>query len=334
MENLDFTVCKLGKSTIDSPLRNTNFERDDASVVYETDAKKIIEYYKKNGEFLAFEKAGPRKKIFHDPKWTKAAILTAGGICPGLNDVIKGLTLTLKTRYEVPVVYGIKYGFKGLIPSFGFSPIVLTEETVDDIHEASGAYNGLGLIHVMGRDSGFIAAYASLSNSHVNYCLIPEEEFSLTDGDNAVFESLMRRMECRKHAVMIVAEGAGQNLFAKEDRVKDSSGNILHKDIGKHLKEKFIELAKQRGIEMNIRYFDPTYLIRSLPAHGTDAVFCLMLGQNAVHAAMSGLTDIVIGHWNDNFNHVPIAMATSQRKKIDLNGTLWRSVKGFTWKEK
>lgn len=429
MEKYDFTVDKLGEATINSPLEKTNFEKDDASVVYETDVNKIIEYYKKHDEILSFKKAGPREKIFHDPKWTKAAVLTAGGLCPGLNDVIKGITLTLKNRYAVPVVYGIRYGFKGLIPSFGFEPMLLSEQTVDDIHEsggsilgssrgqqdekimcetlvrrninilfciggdgtlrcahdlaaeikkrklsisvvcipktidndinfidktfgfetavyatndiitaahneAHGAYNGLGLIHVMGRDSGFIAAYASVANSHVNYCLIPEEAFSLTGGDNAVFESIVRRLEVRKHAVLIVAEGAGQELFKKEKQLKDKSGNCLKQDIGLFLKNKFAELAKERGIELNIKYFDPSYLIRSLPAHGTDAVFCLMLGQNAVHAAMSGFTDIVIGHWNDAFNYVPIAMATSERKKIDINGPLWRSVRGFTWNEK
>lgn len=429
MEKFDFAITKLGKPTITSPLRDINFETDDASVVYETDAKKIMEYHKKSGKLLAFEKGGPRKKIFHDPKWTKAAILTAGGLCPGLNDVIKGLTLTLKARYEVPIVYGIRYGYKGLIPDFGYEPMILTEENVNDIHEqggtilgssrgqqdekimvetlarmninvlfciggdgtlrcahdtvkeiqrrelaisvvcipktidndinfidktfgfetavyatnnvitaahneAEGAYNGVGLIHVMGRDSGFIAAYASLANSHVNYCLIPEEPFTFEGSGNSIFDSIVRRLENRKHAVVIVAEGAGQEHIKSEDVEKDKSGNVLHHDIGQFLKSKFGELAKKRGVELSIKYFDPSYMIRSLPAHGTDAVFCLILAQNAVHAAMNGLTDIVIGHWNDSFTHVPIAMATSKRKKIDINGPLWRSVRGMTWKEK
>jgi len=424
--NIDLSVQKLGKATIPSPLDDLNFIEDGSTIIYEKDAQKVAEEYQNTGKILAFEKAGSRKTIYHDPAWSRAAILTAGGLCPGLNNVIKGLTRTLMIRYKVPIVYGIKYGYQGLIPSFGHEPILLTPDMVDDIHEAGGtilgssrgrqdeatmvdtlermninmlfcvggdgtlrcahdvvkeierrklkisvvgipktidndinfidktfgfetavfatnsvimaahneargALNGVGLIQVMGRDSGFIAAYATLANTHINYCLVPEVEFQLNDGPMALLPHLGKRLERRKHAVLIVAEGAGQYLFKNADEKTDKSGNKLHNNIGLLLKDEINKWGTDNNVEVNVKYFDPSYMIRSLPAIGTDAVFCQLLAQNAVHAAMHGCTDIVVGHWNDSFTHVPIAMATSQRKKIDPKSPLWISVRSVTW---
>ena len=424
MEYTDFKVERLGEPTLDSPLNGIDFVPDDANVAYFNDTRELAQDAK-NGTPCAFEQAGPRQKIFHDPAWSKAAILTAGGLCPGLNDVIKFLTKTLHQQYNVPVVYGIKYGYRGLNPAFKLEPVILQDEAVDDIHEAGGsilgssrgrqdekimvdtlarmninllfciggdgtlrcahdvakeirrrklaisvvgipktidndicfidksfgfetaiytsslfittahneaegAYNGIGLIKVMGRDSGFIAAYATLANSHVTYCLVPEKPFTL-EGPNGLLPNLEQRLMQKHHAVIIVAEGAGQDLFQDQQQNKDASGNVLHQDIGLLLKDRINAYFKERKIEVNLKYFDPSYTIRSVAAHGTDAVFCTMLAQNAVHAAMSGRTDMVVGHWHDAFTHVPISLATSTRKKIDLNSQLWNSVCSTVW---
>lgn len=426
MANPDFTVKHLGEATIDSPLNGVGFIPEDSTVIYGKDSREVIEEYQSTGTLSAFEQAGPRAKIYHDPAWTHAAILTAGGLCPGLNDVIKGLTRTLMLRYNVPIVFGIRYGYQGLIPSFGHEPMMLTPDSVDGIHEiggtvlgssrgrqdevvmvetlkrmnikilfciggdgtlrcahdivkeierrglnisvvcipktidndinyidktfgfetavyatnsvisaahneAKGTPHGVGLIHVMGRDSGFIAAYATLANSYVNYCLVPEEKFTLDDnGPRALLPHLANRMEQKHHAVIMVAEGAGQELFENASAQRDASGNLLNKDIGLLLKDKINGYFKTRGIEVNVKYFDLAYTIRSVPAHGADAVFCAMLAQNAVHAAMAGRTDTVIGHWGTHFTHVPITLATRERKKIKLNSPLWTSVKATT----
>ena len=427
IERSYFEIAKLGECLIDSPLSGTHvhFTSDDSGILLNRNYSNLVGCYAKDGCISVFEEAGPRQKIFHDPRWSKAAILTAGGLCPGLNSVIKGVTLTLKQTYGVPLVYGIPYGYAGLNPAEGHRPILLDAATVDDIHEqggtilgssrgsqdtrtmlqtlmrmdinmlfciggdgtlrsahelaeeamrqglnisvigipktidndicfmdktfgfetavyatnsvitaahneAKGAPNGIGLIHVMGRDSGFIAAYASLANTHINFCLVPEEKFSLESGENALFPVLFDRLARRKHSVIIVAEGAGQDLIAGE-RETDKSGNVLNKNIGEFLKMKIKEYAKKIGMEVNIKYFDPTYQIRAIPANGTDAVFCYLLAQNAVHAAMAGRTDMVVGHWSDNFTHVPIAMAVRERKKIDPEGSLWRSIRLNTW---
>ena len=424
MQYTDFTIEKLGEPTLDSPLNGIDFVPDDANVAYFNDTHELAADAQ-NGTPCAFEQAGPRRKIFHDPAWSKAAILTAGGLCPGLNDVIKFLTKTLHQQYNVPVVYGIKYGYRGLNPAFKLEPVILQDEDVDDIHEAGGsilgssrgrqdekimvdtlarmninllfciggdgtlrcahdvaqeirrrklaisvvgipktidndicfidksfgfetaiytsslfittahneaegAYNGIGLIKVMGRDSGFIAAYATLANSHVTYCLVPEKPFTL-EGPDGLLPNLEQRLMQKHHAVIIVAEGAGQELFQAQQQNKDASGNVLHQDIGLLLKDRINAYFKERKIEINLKYFDPSYTIRSVAAHGTDAVFCTMLAQNAVHAAMSGRTDMVVGHWHDAFTHVPISLATSSRKKIDLNSQLWNSVCSTVW---
>ncbi len=427
MNTPDLTVKHLGPATIPSPLTGVKFISENATVIYGKDASEVIEEYRENGKLCAFEQAGPRERIYHDPAWTHAAILTAGGLCPGLNDVIKGLTRTLMVRYKVPIVFGIRYGYQGLNPAYGHEPMLLTPDSVDSIHEdggtvlgssrgrqdekiivetlkrmnikilfciggdgtlrcahdivteierrglnisvvcipktidndinyidktfgfetavyatnsvisaahneAKGTPHGVGLIHVMGRDSGFIAAYATLANTHVNYCLIPEDPFSLYEGEHALLPSLEKRLRERKHAVIIVSEGAGQHLFEGESERRDKSGNVLHHNIGEFLRDKIVEWGKDINLDLSVKYFDPSYLIRSLPAHGTDAVFCEMLAQHAVHAAMGGLTDVVIGHWNDTFTHVPIPVATSSRKKIDIESGMWDSVKSVTWK--
>ena len=211
--------------------------------------------------------------------------------------------------------------------SFGFETAVhATYPMITVAHnEANGAPNGIGLIHVMGRDSGFIAAYSSLANPHVNFCLVPEVKFTLEEGPDALLPRLHERLKRRHHAVIIVAEGAGQDLIQGE-RQKDASGNLLNKNIGMFLKERIKEYFKKIDFEVNVKYFDPTYLIRGIRAEASDSVFCLLLAQNAVHAAMAGKTDMLVGHWSDTFTHVPIEMAIKQRKKIDPNGSLWRCV--------
>lgn len=426
MDAKDFEISRLGEAMLPSPLKNYSFAKDDASVCYATDVSVLTEYVKNGVPIPAFEKAGAREKIFHDPAWSKAAILTAGGLCPGLNEVIRSLTLTLLNRYHVPVVYGIRYGYKGLNPKHGLSPLMLTPELVDDIHEAGGtilgssrgnedtgvivdtlvrmninllfciggdgtsrgahdiamevkrrklaisviaipktidndinfidksfgfasavlaagpvvtcahaeargAYNGIGLVKVMGRDSGFIAAYTALSNPFVNYCLVPEEPFTLEgDGPRALLPNLLRRLESKHHAVILVAEGAGQELFLNKEEKRDASGNKLHQDIGELLKDEITRYFAEKKVPVTLKYFNPGYTIRSVSAGGEDAVFCALLAEGAAHAAMAGRTDMMIGHWNGEFTHVPIALATSSRKKLNLGSPLWNGVRSMT----
>jgi 6-phosphofructokinase 1 len=191
--------------------------------------------------------------------------------------------------------------------------------------EATGSRNGIGLVKLMGRDSGFIAGYAALADSDINFCLIPEMQFSL----ESLLEALKERIARRGHAVVVVAEGAGQDLM-KGASVRDASGNILHDDIGIFLRDKIKEYFASLGTAINLKYIDPSYMIRSAPANARDAAFCLLLGHCAVHAGMSGRTDMVVGNWRDQFTHIPIPMAVSSRKKVDVNGFLWNSMLGAT----
>jgi 6-phosphofructokinase 1 len=191
--------------------------------------------------------------------------------------------------------------------------------------EAEGARNGIGLVKLMGRDSGFIAAYCVLVDGQVNFCLVPEVPFTL----ERLFAALRQRLERRGHAVIVVAEGAGQDLMAaRGDR--DASGNVKYGDIGVFLRHAIIRSFKESGTPISLKYIDPGYAIRSAPAIAHDSGFTLLLGHNAVHAGMSGRTDMVVGFWNHQFTHVPIALAVSARKRIDPEGTLWSSVLAST----
>ena len=216
--------------------------------------------------------------------------------------------------------------------TFGFETAVLAAtDVITSAHtEANGAFNGLGLVKLMGRDSGFIAAYAALATTVVNFCLVPEVPFQL-EGEGGLLPALENRYDIgKKHAVLVVAEGAGQYFFENQQERRDASGNLLKNDIGEFLYEKIKAHFAKVGKEINIKYFDPSYTVRSIPAKGTDAIFCYQLAENAVHAAMAGKTNMVVGSMNGAFTHVPIEFAVSERRKIDPAGVLWHAVLGAT----
>jgi 6-phosphofructokinase len=421
-EQFNLSIETVGKGTLKSPMKGIQFVSEEDRIGLTTDVKRIEDFYKKKIAVPSLEAAGPRETIFHDPAWTRAGIVTCGGLCPGLNNVIKGLVQVLWFDYGVRNIFGIPYGYRGLNPAYGYPPITLNPDVVDSIqedggtilgssrgmqepsimvdtlmrlninvlfciggdgtlrgahaiaeeikkrkqpisvigipktidndlnlidktfgfetavlsatdvitsahNEANGAFNGLGLVKLMGRDSGFIAAYAALATTVVNFCLVPEVPFTL----EGLFKALESRYSSGKtHAVIVVAEGAGQELFKDQEERRDASGNILKNDIGEFLTEKINEHFKKVGKEVNIKYFDPSYMVRSIPAKGTDAIFCFQLAESAVHAGMAGKTDMVVGSMNGEFTHVPIEYAVSERKKIDPNGTLWHAVLGAT----
>lgn len=217
--------------------------------------------------------------------------------------------------------------------SFGFETAV--EQSVAAVagahFEANSAYNGIGLVKVMGRDSGFIAAYTALSSNDVNFCLIPELDFDI-EGPNGLLAHLERRLSAKEnldempHAVILIAEGAGQKYFDLSNRKKDDSGNLLHEDIGLYIKDKINTYFKSKNIPVNLKYIDPSYIIRSSPANASDSLYCARLGSNAVHAAMAGKTKLLISLWSTKFVHIPIKMAVIARNKVNINGSFWRDV--------
>jgi 6-phosphofructokinase 1 len=418
--SLDLTIERMGACKIPSPLKGERFVSDDDHVLYHTNLRDIEKLIMAKKRVPVFELAGPREKIYFDPSKLKCGIVTCGGICPGLDDVIRAITLGLHYHYNVQHVFGFRYGYEGLSPSYGHPPIELTPEVVRDIHkkggtllgssrgpqevsdmvdtleqmnigvlftiggdgtlrgaqaiaeeigrrklkigvigvpktidndisyvdrsfgfetaiseaqraiyaahtEAEGARNGIGLVKLMGRDSGWIAAYGALVSGDVNFCLIPEVPFKL----EPFFDALKARLEHRKHAVVAVAEGAGQDLLKKTEE-RDESGNVRFGDIGVYLRDEIKAHFKELGMDMTLKYIDPSYIIRSVPANAHDSAFCLLLGQNAVHAGMSGKTNMVVGYWKREFTHVPIRLAVSERKYIDPEGRLWDYVLAAT----
>ena len=424
-KDIDTKIRSLGSPGIDSPVKSTKIFIDDAEkVLIDTTLNSILNHAKKKKEPPSFERAGARKKIFFDPSKTKCGVVTCGGLCPGVNDVIRNIVLELHYMYGVENIYGIPYGLQGFIPEYKHSFIELTPAFVEHIHEfggtvlgssrgaqdisaivdaiervnmnvvffiggdgtlkaasavarealdrgfkcsiigipktidndinfvsktfgfdtaveearsviqcahveAKGAPFGIGMVKLMGRDSGFIAANAALASRDANFVLVPEDDFDL-EGDQGFLASLEKRLKARGHAVIVVAEGAGQKYFENRPQQKDASGNIKKGDIGLLLKEKIEEYFLPKKLLINLKYIDPSYVIRSVPANAADSIFCGFLAQMAVHAGMSGKTDMLIGLWNNMYVHIPIELSVKSRKKIDIEGPLWMSVKEST----
>ncbi|HEY1188727.1 MAG TPA: ATP-dependent 6-phosphofructokinase [Gemmata sp.] len=208
--------------------------------------------------------------------------------------------------------------------SFGFqTAFSVAADVIQTAHaEAKASPNGIGLVKLMGRHSGFIACYASLARNDANFVLIPEVPFHL-DGFLA---TLRKRVQASGHAVVVVAEGAGQELMGGHNGAKDASGNPRLGDIGLFLKQRIADDFAAANLELNLKYFDPSYFVRSVKANPFDAVYCLRLAHNAVHAAMAGRTEVVVSRWHGRFVLLPIPLAVRDRHTVDPNGDLWLSV--------
>jgi 6-phosphofructokinase 1 len=401
----------LGKARFSSKLSHT--VSDDISI------PERIEIGAEPG--LQFELAGPRAKLFFDAKKTRAAIVTCGGLCPGLNNVIRSLFLELHYGYGVAEVLGFRSGYPGLDPKFGVEPVKITPAFVDHIHQHGGTVlgtsrgpvdvcravdnlierkvnilftvggdgtqrgandfyqearkrghalsvvgvpktidndvgfvsrtfgffsaveeakrvldcahtearsvpGGIGVVKLMGRHAGFVTAGAVVASQDVNFALIPEVPFKL----GGFLAALKQRMANKSHAMIAVAEGAGQHLLSAERAERDASGNVKLKDIGPYLCEKITSYFKTEGIPVVIRYFDPSYQIRSRPANSEDALLCDLFARHAVHAAMAGKTGVVIGFLHERFIHVPIELLATHTKRLDPSSGWWRSVLATT----
>ncbi len=419
---LDTTIQTLGPCSFDSPLALNTVLGDQIGnfVSDQTRIRHQVEWapHETSDEETFFEKAGPRQKLFFDPAKTRAAIVTCGGLCPGLNNVIRSIVLELHHNYGVREILGIRNGFRGLTLK-GPSPLILEIKDVEDIHrdggtilsssrgqqkvgdmvdflvhhkidilicvggdgtqrgsheiaqetllrhlpisivgvpktidndiqfvrqtfgyftaiesarailegahcEAKGAPNGIGLVKLMGRDSGFIAAGAAVASQEANFVLVPEIPIQL-DGPKGFLATLHQRVMDRHHAVIVVAEGAGQTLLEKSEGT-DPSGNRKKADIGPYLRDRIMAYFKDKGTEVNLKYIDPSYIIRSVPANSQDSRLCDSYARNAVHAAMAGKTDLIIGDWYSVYVHVPILAAVARCKQIDPEGDLWSAV--------
>lgn len=359
-------------------------------------------------------RAGPRKKIYYEPSRVKAAIVTCGGLCPGLNDVIRQIVFTLE-KYGVKNIVGIPFGYRGFFGD-GLSEIPLSRKLVQNINlnggsllgvsrgggsvddivdsiqskgidmlfvlggngthaganaihevcrkrklkvsvvcvpktidndillmdktfgfdtaveeaqrainsayiEAHSAYHGIGLVKLMGRSSGFIAMHASLSSGQIDICLIPEVPFKL-DGTYGVLQHLEHLIKTKGSAVVCVAEGAGQDLLEKSNAT-DASGNVVLSDIGVHIQQKIKSYFKGIGVHSDVKYIDPTYMIRACRANASDAILCTVLGQNAVHGAFAGFSGITTGICNTHYVYLPIPEVIVSPRLVNPNSRMW-----------
>jgi 6-phosphofructokinase 1 len=424
LEQQDLIVATLGECRHPSPLNLASASHEDANF-FVSDSKRIrldltLDPQPDDTDPLSLEEAGPRQRLFFDPNETTAAIVTCGGLSPGLNNVIRSVFYELSENYGVRCVLGIRNGYLGLNPESGLEPVALSKDFVEPIDklggtvlgssrgpqqpaviadflqsanidilfcvggdgtqrgahalseelqrrearaavvgipktidndipfvrlsfgyatalekaaevirgahvEARDAVHGIGLVKLMGRHAGFIAAGASVVSQEVDFTLVPEIPFSL-DGENGLLPALQRRMRDRAHAVIVIAEGAGQHLFDDTDLQRDASGNRLHQDIGAFLKQKISGYFQQQGFPIALKYLDPSYHIRSSPANVYDRFLCDAMARDAVHAAMAGKTGVMIGSEHNCLIHVPIPTVVSRTKAVDVAGDLWRSV--------
>jgi 6-phosphofructokinase 1 len=426
-ESIDTHIPTLGPAKIASPVKShfqgdadSNFISDSDRVVVDVTIPGLQRIIESGNTPPTFEIAGPREKIYFDPSKVRCALVTCGGLCPGLNDIIRAIVLQMYYGYGVRNIYGIRYGLQGFIPEYGHDMIDLNPDAVCDIldmggsilgssrgpqpieaivdclermnigilfmiggdgtlvaaskiaesiaernlkisvigipktidndilmvsrsfgfdtavdeatraiqgahNEAQGYPNGIGLIKLMGRHSGFIATTATLARQDVNFVLIPEIDIDL-EGENGLLINLERRLELRGHAVIVVAEGFGQGFFEDAGRELDASGNVKLKDIGLFLKDRIKAYFMEKNIDISLKYIDPSYMIRSMPANANDSVFCGFLGRSAVHAGMAGKTEMLISRWNNFFVHVPMRLSAGKRKRVSPDGKLWSTV--------
>jgi 6-phosphofructokinase 1 len=417
-KDLAMNTPVLGVARFRSPLQRWvhESERVPATVLRSVDGRPE--------DGLLFELAGAREHLFFNPPETRAGVVTCGGLCPGLNDVIRSLFFEMRHAYGVKEVLGFRWGYQGLDPEQGAEPLVLTHEVVDRIHlqagtilgtsrgpvdkaravenlirrrvnilftiggdgtqrgareffveaqgrghalsvvgipktidndipfvarsfgfltavqeatkvlqrahtEASSVQNGIALVKLMGRHAGFLTAEATVASQEVNFTLIPEVPFQL-EGKGGFLAALEQRIVKRGHAVIAVAEGAGQELLGNTGNERDASGNIRLADIGLFLREKIEQWFKARKIPFVMRYFDPSYIVRSSPDNAEDAVLCDAFARHAAHAAMAGKTGAVIGYLHDHFIHVPIELLSTGQKRVDPDGPAWSAVLAAT----
>jgi len=254
-------------------------------------------------------------------------VIGGDGTLRGAQDIVEEVSARNLHIGVVGIPKTIDNDLEYMDKSFGFeTAFAEAVRAVRCAHsEAQGYPNGIGLVKLMGRDSGFIAAFAALAENSVNYVLIPEVPFHL-DGKHGLLSCLEDRLSRRGHAVVVVAEGAGQHLMQNDPSAKDASGNPKFGDIGPFLKKVIETHFKSKGRETNIKYIDPSYVIRSVPASPQDAIYCLRLAQNAVHAAMAGKTNMVVGRWHGHYVHLPMRVVTIRRRRVSPQGDLWQTV--------
>lgn len=418
-----FEIRKLGPPRVPSPLNlgeaGGHFVKDGEGVLFDIEVSDPSGLAELGAHPRMLEKAGPREYLYFAPRRVRAAIITCGGLCPGLNDVIRSLVMTLWKHYGVRQIIGIRYGYRGLLPDAPWEPMPLTPDVVARIHrqggtilgagrgggektqqvvdtlqqmgvdllftiggdgtqkgaariadelmrreasvavvgipktidndlsfveksfgfetavteamravegahtEAEDAVNGVGLVRLMGRESGFIAAHAALASNDADFVLVPEVPFDL-EGENGLLAQVERCVSRKGHALIIAAEGAGQKYVAQSGQ--DAGGNRKLGDIGLFLRERILQHFQAASMEISMKYIDPSYTIRSQPACASDSIYCARLGANAVHAAMSGRTACLVGRVNNRLVHVPIGAASATRNRVDPMGPLWRDV--------
>jgi 6-phosphofructokinase 1 len=417
----DYGCFKLGECTFTSPLDLDSFTSPDQRILVPREYGELVKYLENGRSVPSYDPGGPRERIFFEPSMVRCGIVTCGGLCPGLNNIIHALVTTAGENYGLSEVLGFQGGFLGLTDKAHDSPreltvenvggitrhggtilktsrgpqnssemvdtllghqvnilfviggdgtlqgahriaeeirrrdlkiaVVVVPKTIDndipvidrtfgfetaveaaakELHvaytEACSVVNGVTMVKFMGRDAGFIPAHATLAAGNVDFCLIPEQSFHL----GQFLDALTKRLLMKGHAVIALGEGACQEIIPGDKKHKDVSGNDILKDVGPFLENEIRKYFTEHDIAHKLRYMDPGYSIRGLPANMNDASYCTLLAQSAVHAGMAGFIDLLVGTHGGRLVNIPTGLVYGQRKKVDLNGEIWKAVLNIT----
>ncbi|KAK6772994.1 hypothetical protein RDI58_028232 [Solanum bulbocastanum] len=417
--NPAYSVVKQYFVDMDDTVPQKSLEKAGLRILYFATLGVQVVVHKDSPRGVHFRRAGPRQKVYFSSDDVRACIVTCGGLCPGLNTVIREIVHSLDYMYGVSKVFGIDGGYRGF---YSKNIITLTPKTVNDIHkrggtilgssrgghdttkivdsiqdrginqvyiiggdgtqkgaaviyeeirrrglkvivagipktidndipvidksfgfdtaveeaqrainaahvEAESAENGIGVVKLMGRYSGFIAMYATLASRDVDLCLIPESPFYL-EGDGGLFEYIEKRLKENGHMVIVIAEGAGQELLAEENahakKEQDASGNKLLQDVGLWISQKIRDhFAKKTKMPITLKYIDPTYMIRAVPSNASDNVYCTLLAQSCVHGAMAGYTGFTSGLVNGRQTYIPFNRITEKQNMVVITDRMW-----------
>ncbi len=137
---LEFNPLPLKDLNIINPCYGDPAYRDTlgGGFLLEESFVKPDEFYHYND--YSFQQAGPRLHLAFEPKDVKAAIVTCGGLCPGLNVVIRELVMTMWYNYGIRDIHGIRFGYAGFLQDSSW--VELTPKTVEEVHNLGGTFLG------------------------------------------------------------------------------------------------------------------------------------------------------------------------------------------------
>ena len=146
----NFEIPVIGQARIDSPVQMSktygdkivNYVREDEYILYDVKSKKGAGASQGRFNLLSSESRSPGKNLFPSRSCARGGCKPCGGLCPGLNNVIRSVVRTLWYQYGVRRITGIRNGYRGFLPQYNLPIKELNPDVVDDIHYMGGTILG------------------------------------------------------------------------------------------------------------------------------------------------------------------------------------------------